>query len=214
MKSIIVYQYWASAAESGPPATCAMVIWFPEHKTLFKPPHFIQSSERFSIWRFGLASTQKHFCFCLFVSLNQYFFSLSTNLPVNHTVSHRLNPLWDQINMWFSVPSKQIFVYRLFFLYLTADQQRLCLGCAVLGFLHVYQYLHPLGSQLGDAVVCRPYDPPYGWRISYFYPLFLVFHLFYDAWKFGWHKLLVKDKSWDNCTKISWFWFRLISIFQ
>lgn len=67
--------------------------------------------------------------------------------------------------MWFSVPSKQISVYGLFLPYLTADQQQLCLGCAVLGFLHVDQYLHPLGSHcslLGDSVVCRPYDPPYG----------------------------------------------------
>lgn len=164
-----------------PSGHCVMVIWFSQHKTLFKPPHLIQSSERFSLWSFALVSTQKHFCFYLFVSLNQSFFPLSANLPVNHTASHRLNPLWVQISMWFSVPSKQISVYRLFFLYLTADQRRLCLGWAVLGFLHVYQYLHPLGSrssQLGDAVVCHLHDPPYGWRVSYFYPLFLVFHLF------------------------------------
>lgn len=55
--------------------------------------------------------------------------SLSANLPVSHTISLRFNPLWDQISIWVFVPSQQTCVYRLFLLYLTADQWRLCWCC-------------------------------------------------------------------------------------
>lgn len=76
----------------------------------------------------------------------------------------------------------------MFFLHLTADQRRLSLGCTVEGFLHVYQYSHPLGSHCSQLGVWHPCDAPYGWRISYFYPFFLVF-LHFQVW---WQQTAIK----------------------